>query len=46
MAKRLILQEIYETVQSGPTQYKMPDKPFHGGDTGSTPVRDAKNLLG
>jgi hypothetical protein len=21
----------------------MPDKPFHGGDTGSTPVRDAKN---
>ncbi len=37
-------REFYYCIQLGPTQYKTQNKPFHGGDTGSTPVRDAKFL--
>src|SRR5258708_36416109 len=43
-AKLLLERDFSCCMQLGPTRYKSPDKPFHGGDTGSTPVRDAKFL--
>ncbi len=38
--------ELYKLIQSSPTPYKVLDLPFHGGNTGSNPVRVTTYAIG